>query len=463
MRKYFIFLSPIIFLTLTALLFIFKTVPAGKLWNNYSVLYVQKDVPDSIIKNAFESADIKDEISLSNQYLPVNISENSVEFAMLKLNSNKNDYLNKRMNYFFDKSENFRLYYVSNNYSKNLQDVIHILSQNKIDCGIDTKQTFSVFLFFCFLFAATLLTFFSKNKTIFAGTALIQLLFIWCNPFYTTAMSSIILLLPLFFVSNIWHRKNFLKTVTNNVWCILIFLVSVLCNFSISIKIGFLFFVSLILIVLYLYDFYFIEDYFVKKSFFVPVYIKSAKQINIFTKKTKIVMNSLIFITLILIIFFLLSNKTVKTHNSWGKLFLPSNVSNSFYEKSENLPQPEDYYNWVWNVKTFPYKSLNKSNNETYVEYPKYVEENGKITENKIIFSYNQTFKDNVFDSIDNLQFNAIEKVLKSEGKDFQAGYVSNADLNTNLFSVIMMFFCLFVLLFIYFSVMITELRKLKR
>lgn len=463
MRKYFNFFSPAIFLAFMTLIFVFKTVPAKKLWKNYSVLYVQKDVPDATVKSALDSANVRSEISISNQYLPINISENSVEFSMLKLNSNKNDYVNKRANYFFDESQNFRLYYVPDDYSKNLRDVVSVLSQNQINCGIDAKQPVSFLLFLFFLSEALLLTFFSKNKILFLGTALIQFAFILSAPFYATEISCVILLLPLFFVSNAWRRKNFFKVALNNFHTFLILIASVLCNFSVSVKTGLLFCACLICVASYLYIFYAVENYFIKKRFFVPVYIKSARQINLFAKKTKIVMRSLILIALIFIIFFFLaSNKTINLRNSQNKLFLPSNVANSCYEKSENLPQLEDFYKWTWNAKTFPYKSLNKSNDENFIEFSRYAEENGKIAETKSIFSYNQTFKDDVFDSIDDLKFNAIEKVLKSEGKDFEAGYVSNVDFNANLFSAITMIFCLIVLLFIYFFIMIEKSRKFK-
>ena len=162
-------------------------------------------------------------------------------------------------------------------------------------------------------------------------------------------------------------------------------------------------------------------------------------------------------------VFFFTSNEKIDESNSQSKIFLPSNVQNALLEDKEELVQLEDYYSWVWNIKTNPYKSLNKENNEFYVEFPHYIEENGKITETKTIYSYNQNFKDNVFDSIDELQFDSIEKVIKSEGKDFKGGYTGSKNINANLFSIIMMFFCLIILLFIYFSIIILQLRKIKK
>ena len=464
MQKYFKFLSPVVLLTFIILIFIFKTVPVGKLWNDYSVLFIPKDTSEKIVEETLSSCGINEAISLSNQFLPINLSENSIEFTMFKLNATKNDYHNKRINYFFDESQNFRLYYIPAAYSKQLQDAVHILSQNKINCGVDSKQTISFWLFIFFIIAAVILSIFSKNKIIFIGSALLQLFFIWCNPFFAVSIACIICLLPLFFVSNVWRRKNFLSVIVNNIWSIIIFFASVLCCFSVSLKTGFLFLADIICIVTFLYFFYSIEDLFIQKKLFIPVFIKSAKQVNLFAKKTRIVMYTLLAGTFLSIAFFFISSTNqIQTNKTNSTLSLPSNVNNTITVKSENLPELEDYYKWIWNIKTAPYKSLNKDNADNYVEFSHFAEENGRIIESKTIYSYNQTFKDNVFDEIDKLNFNSIEKVLKSEGKDFSSGYVSNGSTNTNLFCMIMMIFCFIVLLFIYFSIMIVKLRKIKK
>ena len=464
MQKYFKIVSPILFLACIVLIIFFKTVPAQKLWNDYSVLYVQKDSSDDSVQKALTSSGIQNYICLSNQFLPINLSENSIEFTMFKLNASKNDYSNKRVNYFFDKSKNFRLYYIPNEYNKNLSDAVHFLSQNKIECGIDSKQTVSYFLFLFFIAAATILTVFSRNKTVFLGSCFLELLFLWCNPFYPVTVTLIIFLLPVFFISNIWKRNGFVEYLCSNIWCIIILIVCIISNFSISLKTGVLFLVFLFSVMLFMMTDYYIEEYFEKKYIFVPVYIKSARMVNVFARRSKIVMSSLILITFCTIsVFFFTSNRKNDVSNSKSKIYLPSNVQNVLLENDEELVQFEDYYSWVWNIKTNPYKSLNKQNNDFYVEFPHYVEENGKITETRTIFSYNQNFKDNVFDSIDNLQFDSIEKVMKSEGKDFKGGYTGSQNINSNLFSIIMMIFCLIILLFIYFSIMIVQLRKIKK
>ena len=46
MHKYLKIFSPVLFLACIILIIFFKTIPIEKLWKDYSVLYVQKDVSD---------------------------------------------------------------------------------------------------------------------------------------------------------------------------------------------------------------------------------------------------------------------------------------------------------------------------------------------------------------------------------------------------------------------------------
>ena len=108
-----------------------------------------------------------------------------------------------------------------------------------------------------------------------------------------------------------------------------------------------------------------------------------------------------------------------------------------------------------------PYRSLNtQTERNDYLEFPTYSEDNGKIYESKQLMVYNQSFKDSVYEQIDSLPFNAIEKVMKSEGKDFSGGYKSSDSHSTSLFSIILMIICVFVLLFIYFFIIMDTRNK---
>ena len=106
MNKYIKFISPFVFLISLILLISFRSVPSGKLWNEYNVLYVPVDSEDAKVLAALESCQIQDVVCLSGQFLPVSLKENSIEISMLRLNygSKDYDYTTRRKAFFFDKA-----------------------------------------------------------------------------------------------------------------------------------------------------------------------------------------------------------------------------------------------------------------------------------------------------------------------------------------------------------------------
>ena len=71
--------------------------------------------------------------------------------------------------------------------------------------------------------------------------------------------------------------------------------------------------------------------------------------------------------------------------------------------------------------------------------------------------SYDDSFRREVFEGIDKLQFNSVEKIMKSEGENYSGGYTATSSYQINIFGIIMCFICLFILLFIYFSIIIRK------
>lgn len=458
MNKYLKFVSPVIFIFCFILVFSLKAMSNGKLWENYSVLYVPAETSDSEVLTTFEETDIKNYVALSNQYLPLNLSANSVEIAMLKLNYSNEEYnyTQKRNSFFFDKSNKYRLYYIPKEYKSNLSECINILNAKKIECGVDTSSTYPWMLPLVGLILVILMCMYSKNKTVFILGELTPLVYIYSNPFYPNALSFCLLSLSIFFISNIWRRKDAIKYLLSKQPTPVLVLLSIIAAFSSSSKSGLLFLICLCAITSVLYTYFYLQDYFRNKKSFIPVYIKPAKMVSVFAKNSKTIsfiisVSAIIFISL----FFITQLSSVNSH--FAKLLLPSSVDSA----SKNLPQLEDYYEWAWNVKTYPYKSLNSNNDEQkLIEYQTYNEVDGQIIENKIIMEYNQDFKDSILKDIDNLPFESVEKVLKTESSDIKTGYSSTSNYHTNLFGIIMMIICLFILLFILFSVIIRKGEK---
>ena len=109
MKKYLPYISLCFIILSLVFLFLFRQTPKGELWKGYSVLYVPENTDDGFIKDTLHQFDIIDFTCLSEQYVPTLFKNDSAEISLLKFNSNAAEYLNKRVNYFFDKSHSYKL------------------------------------------------------------------------------------------------------------------------------------------------------------------------------------------------------------------------------------------------------------------------------------------------------------------------------------------------------------------
>lgn len=461
MKHYIKFIAPVVFLLSLIIILSVKSVPSGKLWKEYSVLYVEKTADDGKVMQALTDSGIRGVVAVSSQYIPSVYSENSVEISMLRLNFDNPDYnyLSKRNAFFFDKSDRYRLYYVPSQYKTELEKCVRSLSSSGIQGGTDSNATYPYLIPLIVLLLAGMLFVFSKKKAVFLCGVFVPFIFLYSNPFYPVALATCLVFLCIFILSNLWNRKDAFKVLISKSEIPAMLGLSFISAFSGSVISGFIFLFAALGSISALVTYYFVEDFFRQRRSFVPVYIRSAKRVSLFGGKTFTVMTIISAAAILLIaVFFLSSSSKVSSHIS--KLLLPANTK----ESNEVLPQFEDYYKWYWNLMTKPYVSLNESEDKAStegqtVEFSHFVEQdsNGKIMETKNIMTYDNNFRDSIFAGIDSLKFNSVEKVMKSEGKNYSAGYSSLSSYQINIFGIIMMFICLFILLFIYFSIIIRK------
>ena len=457
MNKNLQYIAPLVFLFSLILLFSVKSIPSGKLWKEYNIVYVPVSSDDSSIKKAFIECGIEDIVSLSGQFLPLSLNENSIEISMLRLNYSSKDYsyLSRRNAFFYDKTKQYRLYYIPSQYKQKLSDAVNAIEARGIPCGTDTSASYPWLLPFICLLLCGMLFIFVKNKIPFVCASIIPLVFLYSNPFYPVALSTCLILLCLFFTANVWRRKDAVSWLISRRFIPAMLAVSLISAFSGSLLSGFLYFAAAAGTAGALLSVKFLEEWWRSRKVFVPVYIRPAKRVSIFAGKAfttlSIVTGSAV---LLLALFFLTSSGSVSSKVS--KLLLPSYTS----LKSEELPQFEDYYKWVWNVETYPYLSLNSDySTKDKIEFTEFVEnaETGIIQSNQKVMIYDDDFKINVYDGIDKLSFNSVEKVMKSEGSNFTAGYSALSSSHLNLFGIIMCFICVLLLLFIYISIIIKK------
>lgn len=432
-------------------IFTFRSVPSGQIWKKYNILYVARNADQNAVASVFSDLGIDDYVSLSNQYLPVNLSKHSPEISMMKIEGN-DSYIEKRDAFFFDKSQNYMLYYVPVNYKSRLEDAYNHLANKKIKCGLDTNSSYPFLIpFFVIIFAA-LLFMFAKNKWVYAIGSAFSIVFVLCNPFYSVATALILIHLFLFLLSRLWNREGLFSFFKKQKIFAILF-ATILLNIIFSTKITallFIFYAAGLFSALILYKD--IEEYLCRKRPFQSIFILPAKRIELFTEKTFFLLPLSILIVLIFLVTSLISSKS-NPASKFSKILLPGKAS----VQSQELPQLEDYYRWNWEIKTAPYRSINSENmaeNKDYskVEFPYYEEENGKIVLKTKTLSFDESFKESAYSDIEELGFNSLENVMKSEGISSKFSYVSLNSYSINFISIIMILICFFILLFIYIS-----------
>lgn len=436
------------------LLYNFRTVPSGRLWENYSVLYIPDTVEDSSVVQAFNECQIEEFVSYENQRVPLLFKNESVEKSMFMLNSTGGEfkYLSERLNYFFDSSKQYRLYYVPNTYKDNLTSCVKLLEDRGNVAGIDSNFSYPWVLPLLTIVLALVLLFFAKNKILFVISSVIPVMFVFCNPFYSCTISAFLILIIFLMFTNIWRREGYLKKIFKSQ----LFYIFAVCSLILSLSNGFISFVFLILAfcssLALLFICMLLQDDIERKEQFKYVYIRNARLTSFFTGRIKTVCLILFISTACIFAYFIL-NLSDSFSGHFARVLLPGESSIS----SKDLPNLNDYCEWDWNVVTYPYKSLNVKNNSDVVTYPHFVKENGTIKKIDQVFKYDDIFKNEVINSIDNLDFYSIEQVLKSQGQDSVFGYTASSSYNVSVFSIIMMIVTLGMLLFIYISAIIKK------
>ena len=440
-------------------IFTFRSVPQGRLWKKYSVLYVAASTPEDIITKALNENGVEDYASYFNQKIPLNLKENSPELSLLRLSS-KDSYLSKRRAFFFDKSQDYKLYYAPHNYKSQLEKTAASLNQQKINCGIDSNASYPFLIpLFVLIFSAILL-YFAKNKIVYAVGAVYSVVFALCNPFYPVAASLILLLLFFLAMSNLWKREGVFELVRQSRIFILLVAIVLLNIISSSIitAVLFIFFVGGTFSSLCIYSE--IERIRLSKLQFQSVFILPAKKIDYFSHKS-----FLILPISVLIVFIFLMISVVTTRTSAGSKLSKITLPGKSGIQSSELPQFDQYYKWDWKVQTAPYVSLNSNEQSDSsaiklsqkVEFPYFETEGEKIHAKTKSFIFDEAFCADSFNQIDNLTGNSVERILKSEGKDSNFGYVSVNSYSMNTLSIIMLLICFFILLFIYISSIIKK------
>lgn len=438
------YILPALILFSSLLVFtLFRTVPASKLWNDYTVFYVPLSAPQRTVSQVLSENGIDDYISLENQRIPLNIISKTPEVKLSVSYGNiGSEYLSERKNYFFDGEKNFRVYYVPENESENLSRAKEtLLEKHGISSGTNAKSSYPFLVPLVSLAFASVLVFFSKRKFFSSLFMVSPLWFSFCVPFYTSAASACLVMYAVFLFLRIWKRRDSLKVIARNpVFASFVFAAFLVSVFS-GLKSALLFVFLLCSLVSEAILVSNLEDLLDRKRFpFVPEKIIGSGMIRLVNKNSRFCLLPLSLVIFLSAVFALFSLDTNFSFGADEKIALPSANAPS---KSKSLPDLDDYVDWTWKARVFPYISLNSEDSRTFakdgkinsVEFSTFSERDGKIKENVNTISFGQKFRAESISEIDSLNFPALEKMMKKQ-KHLDPGFVRSGSQNPGPVSI---------------------------
>ena len=442
-----------------------RAVPVSRIWNNYSVAYVEKTLPEETVLSYFNKYSIENIISLGGQRIPF------VSDFTPVLPQRESTYLKDRLLYFFDLSDNYSLYYIpKKSDSACVKALEEIVKNTNTPCGIDGKQQYPwlvpliVFIVFCMLLN------FSGNKKAFACSSFPVLMLSFSQVFYPVAAAAILYMLSCYLASRIWGRRKAMTVLKKSIYVIIPIVVSVLSIMILSIPCAVLILLCCASSVcaLILLDIY--EKFIDSKSSFKFVKIFGAPQMPLMHQKTATHTLLCLVPLFILLVVFLLSSRI--SRNSENDIAIPVPVKSQYVSQEEKkLPVLKDLYSWFWKAKSYPFRNLNSAEESSEPEegqaitVPHYEFNGDKIVESKVlVMTYNEDFRQKVDKEIDGLEYNAVEKLIKKQGSDVSVVYRNSGESRgqTDGLGLILILVCIFVPVFLLLVYVLKSGRKFR-
>ncbi|MBC6719999.1 hypothetical protein [Treponema sp. Marseille-Q4130] len=448
-KKMLIFCS--IALVSLSLLFIFRTVPTGNLWERYRIVYVDDASDDDYAVDVLKRAGCENVISLSSQRLPLTLPMHSPEVSLALAFADADGYLAKRKAYFFDRGAQYRLYYIEDRYAPLAEDAVREFRAAGIAAGIDTQGVYPFIVpLICTVFAL-LLCFLSPHRAVFFAAALFPVLFASCVPLYAVAASACLFLYALFIALRLWGRRGAFSALKTNPALIAFFAVSFIIACASSLRSALLFVPLAAGTLSALAAFSTGERLYEARYRFTLVPILPARAIPFFTKTTFRGTAACASSIASLFVASLLSAFSVGFAASpfprASELAFPSARAQS---SAGNFPTLDEYVAWCWNTKTAPYRSVNaQSAHEKHpktgdsVVFPRFSDGEAGISETSVSMVFDKNFYDAALGDIDALPYPAVEKLIKAQGSRIHTGYAFSASGGGGLLHTLLLAFAL--------------------
>ncbi len=430
--------SAICLITVFAFIF-FRTVPVSRLWKGYQVVYVKtQTVTEPQLARILEENGCRNVVSKSSQRIPVISNFSPVQVQ------NSTSYLSRRDVFFHDETNTAFVFYVPEGQDAALSRALATINSLKnTQAGTDGSASFpwgSPIV--CIVFAIVCLVF-AKNKLTFAASAFFMVCFSFSRPLYTVSAAVCLSLYGFFMFQKIWGRRAFAAGLASPLFAIcllspvlLLFLSAPLSAlfYTLSLLAAF----SAVLLVDVVKSMY-AERY--EHYRFNPVMIRSARFIPLVEKKEVKVILLLILSVIIMLLLSFAGSRLASVTVDTSRPALPSPVVGK-----TALPDLDDFMNWSWNTITFPYRRLTDDIPQVPVDgdsvsMPVYEETGGRIVQKEeTAFVFNSGFRNKVFDTVRDLNYPALEKMMLRQGKDARYSYARGGTSSGERFGTILLF-----------------------
>ena len=422
--RFSLFFSLVVFLVLCGFLYAFRSIPVAKIWNNYSVAYVNNSVSEDLVVFYLESEGCQDVISLSRQGVPIVSPVSPVA-------SYDSEYLDQRLRYFSDESSAYRLYYIPEKYQDGASRAIAKLSREMgVEAGLDSVERYPWLVPVICLITFIILFLASKYRSVFALPGVFPLLLSLSQPFYSVAAAVCLMLLAIYLINGLWTRRKFVSAIFRSLYIDILIVSSLMIMLAVSPTVLMLALgvcASIACAFIFLSALHEYNEY--KLSFtYVPIF--SAWQIPVVYRKTATYLVGTCLPIIALLVMFLISTTASPAASIQG-IAVPSPSDGTIPNASTyTLPNMNSYYSWAWKQISYPYRTLNdsdtvqdpKDGDSVNVTHYTNTDEGIVVTEEPVL-TYNEEFRKNLKE--DTVTPVSVEKLLSSQEEDLVVKYSS--------------------------------------
>lgn len=398
-----------------------RTVPAGRLWDGYQVLYVySQDLSGADIYSVLEKNGCRGVIAQNVQRIPVVSPVAPVQAQ------SAGSYIFRRNGFFTDRDNRALVFYIPEGQGAQMEKAMReIRAFQGTKAGTDGKNALPWLAPSIALFFFAVLLFFSPKRVLFCIGSFSPLVFAVCRPYFTVAAASSLFLFAFFLFHKMWMHNGFLKEAFNSPFILLLSLSPVLVLFFASPLDSFFYVLGGISCAasVYLYGMY--REKKDSGLSFRPVPIRSARMVFAFGQIGMHLVWLLVFCLAVVFIAYCFLGAASDFSDDSSEPFLPAPV-----QRGASLPGMKDCLEWSWNTVTFPYRKIHDFTPDVpdegeAVSITDYIEENGAIRSvENTVYVFNSQFREFIYDAVEHLEYPALEKMLLKQGKYAVYGYV---------------------------------------